>query len=1045
MATNAYAPYSPQVLGDSWVPIKEDPMSLSLSQEHGYWFNLSASSTVVTARVYPGLDMNPAAGESIPYVNIYPESTIDEFGPIGQVVVPVNSITAGADTTLSAFGVPNAIGVLSNPNGDGSVGATDNVSGSASFSIGFDVSAASTILTGRRILEVELLYLLRWTELGSANVNGTYSVSTFVSSSTSATDTIGNLATSYIASTSDGSNTSVTPPAQQLPRTALFHGTVTTNTNGDRYPWNYTNLSRFDSTITSAAQRLQILFQLSSTEGTLAGDRMVAQYFALRVTYCNETRVGVGARQTLGTAASTQPNWGPESTTFSIPVLDIAQSAAPVLAAGNYYVTVGEANTLPFDPMRIKQLRQLYEQDIPGIRGVIIPYNQFADLTLEGVASDLIPTITLHTSSAVVNDSHGYTDQLIAPVYAGVVARQGVLNLAATSTSYNLARFYARRIGTTTSPLGLRLQSTPTTSAEISVEDFDALDEITDGWKEVNLEFTSSIPVFTAAGTATSMEFFSSTPSGARWEVLGARSTIVSGFANTVEIGPNHWGAPTTYGGTTAVATWDQGSGSPTIDFRGDLTLMMASMPQVTGLTIEENLLEVAVTDECDQAPGAIPTGVYYNTLSWSGASGGVIGDTFDRAVVSGGWGTSTSGSVWDVTQGSSSVWSTDATTGVIDPAATSTSYMNITNTSMLNAEIEATVTPTALVSTQSNIYLVARYFDTSNWYSARFAFNTDGSVQVGLEKNVAGVTTTVVAVTSNGTTYAAGQGVKVKFRVMDSVLMAKSWNIETPEPPKWTAVATDTSLTTAGRVGMRAFVGDAAVTYNVDDFTAQWGFGGFELQRQDRWTDWQTIMLATSPLVASFNDFEARVGVESEYRIRACQLLDFCGTWSSTVANTIPTPGVTGTNVDSSLLIFTSNARQDGADTLAYSEIFDGTPSQTFAFLESAGITMQPMYLRDYQVAYHGTERGGESFSRTLLFNNAAVSLANFESAFQSLRDLAWDSVPYICVRDEHGSRWLANVAVGSGTIQPPGNSLWFTEVAITEVTATAYPVNPS
>lgn len=1043
MATNAYGPYNPQVLGNSWVPIKEDNVTLSPAQEQGYWFNLTASSTVVTARVYPGEDTLAAVGYSTPYINIYPESSFDDFGPIKQVVVPANSYTLGTNTSVLVFNASSVVQAISNPNSLGGALFTDATNGTPSATFGFNTSAASSLLSGKRILNVELLYQAQWEGLdANGSENPYFMYNSIQSSSGSEFDNL-YLGESLPFVNGAGTSNFTSIPARQFSPVTPFYNSEITPTTGDRYPYNYTTLSRFDSTITSAAQRVVVYFALNN-DTPVAGDDFWLFYAALRITYCNETRVGVGARYAVN--VTPQFSWGPEGSVYSVPILDTTLAAAPTLAAGNYVVTATEGvYNLARRNMPIKGLRQLYAQDQPGIQGVVLPYDSFNGVTLESEPTDEIPTITLHTSSAIVNDTHGYTDQLIAPVYTGVVARQGVINNSSGTQSFNLARFYARRLGDTTSPLGLRLQSTPTTYAEISVDDFDVLDEIADGWRQVDLEFTSAIPTFNAAGTATTMEFYSSTSSGARWEVLGARSQIVSGFANTVETGPNHWGAPTTYGGVTAVATWDQGSGSPTIDFRGDISLMMATMPTVTGLGVEEGLLEVDVTDECDQAPGAIPTGVYYNTLSWSGASAGVVGDTFDRAVQTNTWGTSTSGSAWSVESGSAAVWSTDGTTGVIDPAATSTSYMNITNTSMLNTVIEATVTPTAIVGTQSSVYLIGRFFDTSNWYAAQFAFNTDGSVQVGLSKLVANVATSLVSATSNGTTYAAGQAVKIKFLIKDSVLMAKSWNEESPEPPDWTVVAIDTSLTTAGRVGMRAFVGDASVTYNVDDFTAQWGFGGFELQRMDDWTDWQTIMLATSPLVASFNDFEARVGVESDYRIRACHELDFCGAWSSTVSTTLTAPGVTGTAVDSDLLIFTSNARQDGSDTLAYSEIFDGTPAKTYAFLEAAGITMQPMYLRDYQVAYHGTERGGQSFSRTILFNNAAVSLSNFEQAFQSLRDLAWDSVPYVCVRDQHGSRWFANVAVGSGTIQPPFNSLWFTEVAVTEVTGTAYPVDPS
>ena len=65
--------------------------------------------------------------------------------------------------------------------------------------------------------------------------------------------------------------------------------------------------------------------------------------------------------------------------------------------------------------------------------------------------------------------------------------------------------------------------------------------------------------------------------------------------------------------------------------------------------------------------------------------------------------------------------------------------------------------------------------------------------------------------------------------------------------------------------------------------------------------------------------------------------------------------------------------------------------------------------------------------------------------STLPTLLHLAWQELPYVAVRDEHGSRWLAAIQVPNGTVQPPSRIPQFATVKITEVTATAYPVDPS
>jgi hypothetical protein len=191
-----------------------------------------------------------------------------------------------------------------------------------------------------------------------------------------------------------------------------------------------------------------------------------------------------------------------------------------------------------------------------------------------------------------------------------------------------------------------------------------------------------------------------------------------------------------------------------------------------------------------------------------------------------------------------------------------------------------------------------------------------------------------------------------------------------------------------------------------------------------------------------SFNDFEARVGIITSYRIRAIDEYGFYGPWSSEVTATLTEPGVTIGCDGGHLLIFTSNERQDGSINLAYSSVWwDQQVTEDFAFPEANFKILQPMYNRDFFTAFSPLERGGEQFSRTVLVQAAAISLPTLGD-FRSLRDMAWEAVNYICVRDEEGNRWFATIGVPSGRVVN-NRRLYLAPVQVAEVTDTPTPVN--
>ena len=219
-------------------------------------------------------------------------------------------------------------------------------------------------------------------------------------------------------------------------------------------------------------------------------------------------------------------------------------------------------------------------------------------------------------------------------------------------------------------------------------------------------------------------------------------------------------------------------------------------------------------------------------------------------------------------------------------------------------------------------------------------------------------------------------------------------------------------------------------------------GFGAYELQRSDPYTDWATIALITDRAASGFADYELRVGIETSYRIRALNIYDFEGGWSSEVTITLASPGVSGSCLDDAhVLIFTSNVSQEGDYNLAYSSVWEGTVTEDFAFPEAGFTQLQAMYNRDYFVAFRPDERGGDVFTRTVLVQAAAISPLTL-SGFTQLSDMAWADLPYVCVRDEEGNRWFANVSVPGGRVQL-NRSIYMSTLTITQVTDTPTPVD--
>ena len=120
----------------------------------------------------------------------------------------------------------------------------------------------------------------------------------------------------------------------------------------------------------------------------------------------------------------------------------------------------------------------------------------------------------------------------------------------------------------------------------------------------------------------------------------------------------------------------------------------------------------------------------------------------------------------------------------------------------------------------------------------------------------------------------------------------------------------------------------------------------------------------------------------------------------------------------------------------------WDGAPIEDFKLPEADMVQYQPMYGRDGSMAFHGTERGLETFDRTILLAAAAIDPVRLADA-KTIRDLAWANLPYVCVRDDIGDRWFASIQIP--TVNSRMNrTKYFARVEITEVTQTPAVIDP-
>jgi hypothetical protein len=1089
-----YNPNAPIILGQEWLPIREEEYVINADSgddfEVGHTFILQQSRVVDQARVYAS--RFPAAQSFIGGVNIYPKGAEALSGPIRKVVIPVNSLTATGSLASSMSPL-----FLFSPSDAASNTVQLDFNENHGFTAYFATNSYAQMLNGKRILGVNVLYSCQgqdMTQLEFYHANGGIINPRFAwvvnegvtngyflgSISGDTDDPIVNSGYNFTAGDVNFANTGQAPVISRA-RLPVFHSRWNTPTTSvDYLPWTYADLQKFEGSAGTGRYGIQVWHPSANlAAGPPVIPQIVWNYMALEVIFCEETRVAAGGSP-LNTFFSPTGGVGPASNAAQVNIHHIATRATdPVLASGDYTITTSAYDyagnlglTTAYEATPLQAARQLYM--IPTLEGVKInvPFggtDENVGKTFSRETTSILPMMSLHTTGgAVLTEGHTYGYQSVAQVFGTVTATQDINEDAdaAISYTYDQVRFYARRFGDTTIPLLFDSPEVVGFTASITPVQFDALPEILDGWKEITLPIQpSGVPMGATAFASPSWRWSATGEQpGNRWEVLGAAAPAMSGNPSfgllpvpaAFRLGNATYGiGSTTETGTQITESWVPGITPPVSATAGDgfsdaTVLFSMNPPAVSGLTVSVGSQPLSGTAGfCPVATACIPTALTYNRVTWTRRTSTVV-DFFSRVAVSG-WGSTDTGQAWANT-GTSGLYSVNGSAGLhFHPGApASTLGLSLITLPSADGDVRVDWMLDQIDTTGANsVDIHARRQNVSNFYSLRASVNANQTIDLNLAKRVAGVDT-ILALQGAKTnlSQAAGVWFTMRLRLAGPTLQGKIWPRDLPEPNTWDLDVTDSSLTTAADWGVQSLdntTGPAYSTY-FDNFVMKPpNFGALELQRFDPVDGaFNTIMLATNPALSGFNDYEARVGQVSVYRIRERNEYDFAGLWSPQASGSVASPGVVGASV--SLLLFTSNFFQSGSSNLAYSASWETTPTETFTWPEGQQVTLQDMFGKDFATAFHPLERGGERFTSTLLVNAAGVPAAITANGFKSLRDMAWNAAPYICVRDELGNRWFASVAVPQGTRKRMrAGHLDLADVSVAETSETPYPVDPT
>lgn len=214
-----------------------------------------------------------------------------------------------------------------------------------------------------------------------------------------------------------------------------------------------------------------------------------------------------------------------------------------------------------------------------------------------------------------------------------------------------------------------------------------------------------------------------------------------------------------------------------------------------------------------------------HQTAYLATASSTNLVDNFAR-VASNGWGTAPYGETWTVA-GTAAQYEASGAFGTILPTGANTTWRTNILTGLTDYTLSTKVVNSYLTTASSSgsisLGLMARYVDASNHYLVMARFFPGGSVDVVVQKVIAGAFTTA-ATYSTGLTHFSGNEYVIKALVSGNTISVKIWKSFDPEPGGWLGTATLTGITSGG-VGARVRIdpditNTFALPFSFDDFT---------------------------------------------------------------------------------------------------------------------------------------------------------------------------------------------------------------------------------
>src|SRR6188474_2962851 len=110
-----YNPNAPHIIGQEWVPIRDEQFLLSPignSVEQGHVFTLATARTLQDGRFYLNTFPSALSFIEVLQVSVYPQDLEDQTGPVHSVLIPVTSGGITGNATLNGTSIAQA---LSNP------------------------------------------------------------------------------------------------------------------------------------------------------------------------------------------------------------------------------------------------------------------------------------------------------------------------------------------------------------------------------------------------------------------------------------------------------------------------------------------------------------------------------------------------------------------------------------------------------------------------------------------------------------------------------------------------------------------------------------------------------------------------------------------------------------------------------------------------------------------------------------------------------------------------------------------------------------------